>query len=160
MQDAGVSHATGTDWERVYREESPGLWRALVLHTGSGEVASDAVAEAFAQGIARGPAIRKPGAWVWKAAFVIARGDLAQRQDSPAGPSRVEPTSPELVMDLVQALAKLSPMQRASIILRYFSGYSVAEAAAILGSTRSAVGVHLFRARNKLRDELEDDDER
>jgi RNA polymerase sigma factor (sigma-70 family) len=160
MQDAGVSHATATDWEQVYREESPKLWRALVLHTGSSEVASDAVAEAFAQGIARGDAIRKPGAWVWKAAFVIARGDLAQRHDSPAGAGRAEPASPELVMDLVQALAELSPMQRASIILRYFSGYSVAETAAILGSTRSAVGVHLFRARNKLREELEDDDER
>ncbi|MEA2520775.1 MAG: polymerase sigma-70 factor, subfamily [Actinomycetota bacterium] len=160
MQDASVSHATASDWEKVYREESPKLWRALVLHTGSSEVASDAVAEAFAQGIARGAAIKKPGAWVWRAAFMIARGDLAQRQEALAGHAQSEISSPERVMDLVQALGALSPMQRASIILRYFSGYSVAETAAILGSTRSAVGVHLFRARNKLRDELEDDDER
>jgi DNA-directed RNA polymerase specialized sigma24 family protein len=160
MQDAGVSHATGTDWEEIYRRESPKLWRALVLHTGSGEIASDAVAEAFAQGIARGAAVRTPGAWVWKAAFMIARGDLARRQEMPTDRGPSGSASPELVMDLVRALARLSSMQRAAIILRYFSGYSVAETAAILGSTRSAVGVHLFRARNKLRDELEDDDER
>jgi RNA polymerase sigma-70 factor (ECF subfamily) len=91
---------------------------------------------------------------------VIARGDLARRQEMPPVGGSSDAASPELVIDLVQALSKLSQMQRASVILRYFSGYSVAETAAILGSTRSAVGVHLFRARNKLRDELEDHDER
>jgi DNA-directed RNA polymerase specialized sigma24 family protein len=56
-------------------------------------------------------------------------------------------------------LRRLSPMQRGSIILHYYGGYSLAETAAILGSSRSAIGVHLFRARALLRRELGGDDE-
>ncbi len=160
MQDSGVSQASGTDWAVVYRTESPNLWRALVLQTGSREIASDAVAEAFAQAIARGDALRKPGAWVWKAAFMIARGDWQREQaDVPAAPT-FDPPAPEAVIDLIRALGSLSSMQRATTVLHYFAGYSLAETASILGSTRSTVGVHLFRARNRLREELGDDDER
>jgi RNA polymerase sigma-70 factor (ECF subfamily) len=158
MQDAEVSDGARTDWEAVYRTESAKLWRALVLQTGSPEIAKDAVAEAFAQGIARGEALRKPGAWVWKAAFMIARGE-AGRVGADRPMQRIpDPTAPEPVIDLVRALGALSPMQRAATVLHYFAGYSLAETATILGSTRSAVGVHLFRARNRLREELGDDD--
>ncbi len=160
MQDASVSHDTGTDWEAVYRAEAPKLWRALVLQTGSREVASDAVAEAFAQAMGRGDALRKPGAWVWKAAFMIARGESRPRPDEASARQELSTAPLEQVVDLVRALATLSPMQRAATVLHYFGDYSLAETASILGSTRSAVGVHLFRARSKLRDELGDDDER
>jgi RNA polymerase sigma factor (sigma-70 family) len=160
MQDASVTHDTGTDWEAVYRAEAPKLWRALVLQTGSRELASDAVAEAFAQAMGRGDAVRKPGAWVWKSAFMIARGASRPPPEDPVAPPELTTSAPEQVMDLVRALARLSPMQRAATVLHYFGDYSLAETASILGSTRSAVGVHLFRARSKLRDELGDDDER
>jgi hypothetical protein len=43
--------------ERCYREQGEKLWRALLLLGGDGEVASDAVAEAFAQAIRRGEGI-------------------------------------------------------------------------------------------------------
>ena len=155
-----MSHASRTDWEAVYRAESSNLWRALVLQTGSREIASDAVAEAFAQAIARGDALRKPGAWVWKAAFMIARGDWQrQHADAPVAPT-FDPPAPEPVIDLIRALGTLSSMQRATTVLHYLGGYSLAETASILGSTRSTVGVHLFRARNRLREELGSDDER
>lgn len=155
-----MSQEAGTDWEAVYRAEAPKLWRALVLQTGSREVASDAVAEAFAQGIARGDAVRKPGAWVWRAAFMIARGESARSHADLPAARAPETAPPEPVIDLVRGLGSLSPMQRGATVLHYFAGCSVAETAAILGSTRSAVGVHLFRARRKLRDELGDDDAR
>jgi RNA polymerase sigma factor (sigma-70 family) len=158
MQDAGVSDATGTDWEAVYRAEAETLWRALVLQTGSREIASDAVAEAFAQAMGRRETVRKPGAWVWKAAFLIARGELNRlRTDLPATvDTAVAPLEP--VADVVRALSELSPMQRAATVLHYFGDYSLAETAAILGSSRSAIGVQLFRARKRLRDLLGDDD--
>ena len=72
-----------TDLEAVYRAEAPKLWRSLVLQTGSREVAADAVAEAFAQGIAGGDAVRKPGAWVWLAAFMIARTEAGRFHTEP-----------------------------------------------------------------------------
>ncbi|MFL5736324.1 MAG: RNA polymerase sigma factor [Actinomycetota bacterium] len=143
----------------MYRAEAENLWRALVLQTGSREIASDAVAEAFAQAMTRGEALRKPAAWVWKAAFMIARGELARlRLDLPAGvDTTVSP--PEPVTDVVRALAELSPTQRAATVLHYFADYSLAETAAVLRSIRSAVGVHLFRARKRLRDLLGDEHE-
>src|SRR5438445_186121 len=52
------------------------LWRSLVAYSGDREIASDAMAEAFAQAIARGDAIRDPTAWVWKVSFLLVRAEL------------------------------------------------------------------------------------
>ena len=50
--------------ERVYRDHGDRLWRAVLAFAGDPEVASDAVAEAFAQALRRGDAIREPDRWV------------------------------------------------------------------------------------------------
>jgi len=46
--------------ERLYREQRDRMWRAVFAFAGDSEVASDAVAEAFAQALKRGVAIRSP----------------------------------------------------------------------------------------------------
>jgi RNA polymerase sigma-70 factor, ECF subfamily len=55
----------------------------------------------------------------------------------------------------MRALTKLSAKQRGALILRLYAGYSAKETARILGSTAGAVGMHLERARRKVREELE-----
>jgi len=55
--------------ERVWREDGPRLWRSLVAFGGDPELASDAMAEAFAQALGRGSAIESPDRWVWRAAL-------------------------------------------------------------------------------------------
>jgi hypothetical protein len=52
---------------------------AWVAYTGDREVASDAMAEAFAQALARGDELRSAERWVWHAAFRIAAGELTTR---------------------------------------------------------------------------------
>lgn len=47
-----------------------------MLYTGRPEGASDATAEAFAQAIRRSPELRDPLAWIWRAAFRIAAGEM------------------------------------------------------------------------------------
>jgi len=47
------------------------------------EVASDAVAEAFAQLIRRGDEVRDPRAWVWRSAFRIADRDVPRAAGQP-----------------------------------------------------------------------------
>jgi RNA polymerase sigma factor (sigma-70 family) len=145
-------------WEAVYRRESPRLWRSLWLATGSRDVASDAVSEAFAQGIARGDAVKDPQAWVWTAAFAIARGDLGR--DRQRHVETHEPPASADGIDLSEALLTLSARQRTCVVLHYYAGYQLNEIAAMLGTSKSAIGVHLFRARTKLRRELGDEDER
>ena len=67
------------DVEELYREHGKRLWWALVAFSGDRDIASDAESEAFAQALRRGEAIKDPLAWVWRAAFRIAAGELQQR---------------------------------------------------------------------------------
>ncbi len=144
--------------ERVYREHSDRLWRAVLLTSGSREIADDAVAEAFAQALRRGRALRDPAAWVWRVAFRVAAGELKER-------GRVDPFvddavigMPEPFIDLWRALGRLPLKQRASVVLADYAGWSHREIAKALESTVSAVGVHVHRARKRLRELLEDED--
>ena len=100
----------------------------------------------------RGEAFRDPLAWVTRAAFRIAAGALKERRrtDYPLAEQPYE--MPEPAVELVAAFARLSPKQRAAVILHHRDGYTLAEVADIIGSTTSAVGVHLNRARTRLRD--------
>lgn len=156
-ETAGVTDRTDAV-DRCYREQAARLWHALVLFCGDREVANDSVSEAFAQAIARGSAIEDIDRWVWRAAFKIARGDLKRRgrqtSDLPDLPAEV----PIETVDIVRALATLTPKQRASIVLHHYAGYSTKETAEIIGSTAGAVGMHLDRGRKRLRHLLGDDD--
>ncbi len=144
------------DLESIFRAEAPPMWRALLAFTGDAEMASDAVAEAFAQAIHRGDAVRSPERWVWKAAYQIAAGELKDRSsyDYRITDMSVEPTEP--AWDLRQALSECSPNQRAALVLHYYGGYPAREVARMIGSTPPAVRVHLMRGRRRMRQLLEE----
>ncbi|MEP6665554.1 MAG: sigma-70 family RNA polymerase sigma factor [Nocardioidaceae bacterium] len=146
--------------ERSYRTHSHKLWRALLLFSGDPDVASDAVAEAFAQALRRGAEVQDVDRWVWRAAFQIARGDLQRRSNHEPILDDVAVDVPTETIDLIRALATLSPKQSGAIVLHHYAGYSNRETAQILGSTTAAVGVHLERGRKRLRQLLGDDDDR
>lgn len=150
-----ASAETAAKLELLFRAEAPRLWRSLLLFTGSRDVADDAVAEAFAQALRRGDAIRDPSAWIRRVAFQLARSEL-QRQRSQVELRDVALDVPESVVELREALARLSPNQRVSVVLADYAGVSHREIARILGSTVGAVGVHVFRGRRKLRDLLQE----
>jgi RNA polymerase sigma-70 factor (ECF subfamily) len=142
----------------LYREEGPRLWRAVFAYAGDREVASDAVAETFAQFIRRGDAIRDPRAWIWHVAFRIAAGELQRRGTQTEVSDDLVELGPESDR-LMPALRSLTPRQRAVIVLRYYAGYRPSEIAGILGTKAPTVRVHLMRARRRLADLLEDQDE-
>lgn len=54
-------------------------------------------------------------------------------------------------LDLYDALAALTPLQRAAILLHYYAGLTSAEIAAATGIPSSTVRFHLMRARRALR---------
>ncbi|HEV8571746.1 MAG TPA: sigma-70 family RNA polymerase sigma factor [Actinomycetota bacterium] len=154
-----MTEGARTELERVYRESGERLWRAVLLFSGDREIASDAVAEAFAQALRRGDAIRSPDRWVWRTAFLVARGMLKERRRTIAKvPDRGYQMSPGMT-ELVDALRALSPTQRAAVVLHYYADRSVREVATLLGSTPAAVSVHLHRARRRLRTLLEGRDD-
>lgn len=139
--------------ERAYREHGPRLWRALLAFTGDPEMASDAMAEAFVQALRRGEAINSPVAWVWRAAFRLAAGELKDRRfgQTSAATARGSYEIPERAEEVIRALAGLSPNQRAAIVLHHYAGYPVKEIAAMIGSTAPAIRVHLSVGRKRLR---------
>lgn len=140
----------------VHRQDAKALWWALVAFTGDRELASDAVAEAFAQAFGRGGAIRMPLAWIRKAAFRLAAGEMKRR----AAESHHLPEDgyemPEPALDVVRALASLPTNQRACVVFYYYLELPLTEIASILNITPPTVGVHLFRARQRLRSLLEE----
>jgi RNA polymerase sigma-70 factor, ECF subfamily len=138
--------------EAVYRQDGDRLWRALYAFAGDEDVASDAVAEAFAQALRRGTEIRDARRWVWRSAFRLAAGDLKRQSSLSRGPLP-EGAFTDVHADeqLLAALQDLTPQQRAVIVLHYYADCSVREVARRTGINPIAVRAHLSRGRKRLR---------
>ena len=143
----------------VFDREGEALWRAVYAFCRDREIASDAVAEAFAQCLRRGAAVRDQRAWVWRVAFRIAAGELKARGRWGPFPEYVTQEVPEDSVRIVNALGALSSHQRAAVLLRHYGGYSSREIADLLGIGASTARVHLSRGQRRLRSLLEDHDD-
>lgn len=150
------------DYEQVFRDAAPGLWRAIyAFAAGQRGVADDAVAEAFARALERADRIRDPLPWLYRTAFRLAAEDLRQeRRERPEPESGREqpPASAAGLGALVPALRQLSPAQRAAIVLHYEADLPVRDVARQMGTSAAAVKVHLFRGRRRLRELLGDEE--
>jgi RNA polymerase sigma factor (sigma-70 family) len=155
MEGAIVVSETQPSLEALYRADSDRLWRALFAFSGDAEISSDALAEAYAQVIRRGDAVRDPQAWTWRAAFRLASGSLKSKRQAVAAPA-ADPIHTDRYgdPDLVAALAKLAPGQRAAVVLFYYADLPVAEIAHRLGTNSLAVRANLSRGRRRLRELL------
>ena len=157
VHDARVTVDRNETLESLYVEHADRLWRALYAYAGNREVASDAVAEAFAQCLQRGTAVRSPARWIWRAAFRIAAGELKELRIVASPFPFNQPTIPQPTGELLSTLGLLPPRQRAALVLHYYAGYKAREIADILGSTSATVRVHLSQGRKRLRGLLEED---
>jgi RNA polymerase sigma-70 factor (ECF subfamily) len=138
------------------------LWRSLLAWSGDGDVASDAMAEAFAQAARRGAAVDDVGRWVWRAAFRIGAGLLADGRRAHAAPAPVESpdvaTLPDDAVALIDALDRLSPADRQIVVLSLVGGWPAADIGRLVDTSAGAVRVRLHRAKARLRTILEDHD--
>src|SRR6187431_1823523 len=143
------------DIEALYRADADRLWRAVYAFAGDAEIGSDAVAEAYAQLLRRGSAVRDPAAWVWRAAFQICRGALkARRLDAAVSAPVVDNADSYADHDLLTAVRQLPDGQRAAVILFYYADLPIREIADRLGTNSLAVRANLSRGRRRLRDLL------
>jgi RNA polymerase sigma-70 factor, ECF subfamily len=138
--------------EVLYQNDSTRLWRSIFAFTGDRAMADDAVAEAFAQLLRRGDEVRDQKAWIWRAAFRIAAGELSYRNRA-VNELQVDVGyfQEDRGIDLLTELDTLSGHQRAALVLHDYAGYTAREVADIIGSTEAAVRVHVMRARRRLR---------
>ncbi len=155
--DLVTAGTAGPDFEQLFRDGSDGLFRTLYAFTGGRRsIAEDAVAEAFARAMALDTRPRDPMAWIYRTAFRIAIDEHRhERRFAPETNAAIDP--PEL-HDLLGALRRLSPNQRAVIVLHHVEGFSLHEAANRMGIAAPTARVHLHRARAKLAHLLRDEE--
>ena len=159
MDSALAAIDAETSIEALYRADADRLWRALYAFAGDAEVASDSVAEAYAQLLRRGAGVRDPGAWVWRAAFQILRGALkARRRDLDVADTSLDHVDAYADPDLLTAVRQLPEGQRAAVILFYYADLPIRQIADRLGTNSLAVRANLSRGRRRLRQLLGDRD--
>ena len=142
------------DFDALFRAAGSGVFRTLYAYTGGRkEIAEEAMAEAFARALARRGTIRDPVAWVYRTAFRLANDELRSERRRGAASEDAESPPPELV-GLIEALRRLSPNQRAAIVMRHVLDLEISEIAERMGTATPTVRVHLHRGRKRLRELL------
>jgi RNA polymerase sigma-70 factor (ECF subfamily) len=142
------------DYVALYHTVAPTLWRAIYAYTGGQRhVADDAVAEAFARAIQHAGAIRQPRSWLYRTAFRIAAAEVRRAHSQTELEERADDPPADL-SEVMAALRKLSPNQRAAVYLHYRADLPVREVARMMDTSVAAVKVHLHRGRRRLRELL------
>jgi RNA polymerase sigma-70 factor (ECF subfamily) len=156
-----VDDADAHDYGLIWRESGATIWRAVYAYAGGRrDVADDAVAEAFARAMARGPEVREPVPYLFRVAFRVASAELARRskEDGEVPDIAIDASSNGLP-DVINAIRELTPAQRASVYLHYRMDLPVREVARLTGMSTASVKVHLMRGRRRLRDLLGAEDD-
>lgn len=151
-------------FEAFFREHERQIFRYLVRMTGEEQTAHDLTQETFLRAwlhFAKISRYDSPAAWLFRVATNLALSHR-RRRAAPAGspellgdderPARSDPAG-RLVehSHIQQTLLELSANQRSALVLREVYGLSCEEIAGILGISRDAAKVTLFRARERFR---------
>lgn len=147
-----TEHRTGHALETVYRQQRDGLVRLGYLLTGSRPDAEDLVQAAFASLAKSWDQVETPPGYL-RQAVVNGAADVHRRANRQL-PARPEPV---VVDDTWNAVQRLSPIQRAVVVLRFYEDLPLTEIAQVVGRPDSTVRSDLRRALQHLRQELNDD---
>jgi RNA polymerase sigma-70 factor (ECF subfamily) len=155
-----------TDVESFFRDHYGRLVRTLALACGDGELAADAVQEAFVRAHTRWRTLRHyddPVGWVWRVALNLLADDRrrAGRKRRALARLAAEPVTtadPPVPDQLSALLAALAPQQRTAVALYYVDDLSVAEVAEAMDVSEGTVKSQLHDARRRLREVLDEEE--
>lgn len=145
-----------SEWQRVYEDCFPKVFRALVAAGARPDEAEDALHDAFAAGLARQDELLRPEGWL----FVVGLRRWRRHRIRAAifAPlSRLRHTA-ELDgegSELLSEMQRLPLRQRQVLAARYLVGLTQEETAIALGIARGTVAAHATRGLAKLRERLE-----
>jgi len=155
-----MSGGTAADFEEFAHARSGQLLRTACLLTGDWHLAEDLVQETFGKLFPVWRRVRVMDAPMAYAHTTLVRAFLSTRRlkrssERPAA-SLPETPSPQvhdidLRLTLLEGLARLSPADRAVLVLRYWEDYSVNDTAEILRLAPGTVPVRARRALGRLR---------
>jgi RNA polymerase sigma-70 factor (ECF subfamily) len=161
-QDAA---AVEQEFERVFREHYPTVYRTAYGVLGNGHDAEDVAQTVFLRvlhGMTSRELTRNPGGYLYRAAVneslnVVRRQrrqvltDDPARYEDPRPMTAPEESATEIHRRLYEAIAELGRAEAEVLILRYVHGRSDRDIARLLGTTRGTVAVRLYRSRARLR---------
>jgi RNA polymerase sigma-70 factor (ECF subfamily) len=173
VPDLAKALATDDDLDRLLRELRPKLHRYCARMTGSVIDGEDVVQQALAKAVeARGGGmvVVNPEAWLFRIAHNAAL-DFLRRRARHAGEFSIEdaemiPDDRDAASERIAAAAGmrsfmgLSAAQRAAVVLRDVLGYSLEDIVGILGTTIASVKASLHRGRARLRELVDEPDDR
>src|SRR5262245_1776465 len=151
------------EFEATFGQLSPMVYRTARALTGRPEEAEDIVQAIFLKLIERElPVVfrKDPRAYLYRAAVNMSLDVLRSRRrftfthevDGLESPSAIGPAfDGNHHRRFRAALAHLSPEAVQILVLRYVHGYSDADIARLLGTSRGAVGLRFFRVRARLK---------
>lgn len=132
------------------------------LTTGSNEIAEELVQDAFADLYRCFDSLHTPEAYLRRAVMSRCtswvRRRVTERRHAERRPTEAPGWSDPDTIVVMDAIARLPTRQRAAAVLRYFADWSEADIAHALGCRPGTVKSLLSRARNRLAEELSDDD--
>lgn len=138
----------------------PRLVGSLALFCGDRALAEELAQEALARAYERWARVSRmtsPEAWTYRTAFNLARSSgrrrAAERRAMRRLTGQPRPSLPDdaTAIAVRDALAALTPRQRAAIVARFYVGFSVAEAAHALGCADGTVRALTAQAVARLR---------
>ncbi len=153
------------DVETLYREHVGAVYRYAYAVLGNHADAEDVTQTTFVnamRALERGEQPRKAENWLLTIAHNIVRQRWRQIQSRPAeveldrdvSGRAPDDDAPDMA-DVVRALQRIPPSQRAALVMRELEGRSYQEIGEILGLTTAALETLLFRARRSLAEEME-----
>lgn len=140
---------------RLYKDD---IYRFALSYTHSREDAEDICQTVFEQLLTH-PTIQpgKEKAWLMRTCANRCKNLLRSHWWSRTAPLEDAHAVPGQEADPVkEAVMALRPEYRAVVYLYYYEGYTTGEIGSLLGITQSAVSTRLARARQQLKQELED----
>jgi RNA polymerase sigma-70 factor (ECF subfamily) len=163
LQPSPVSQAQ--DFDEIYRDHAPLVYRTAWGVLGSREDADDVVQTVFLRLIQRETPLefrKNPGAYLYRSAVNVSLDVLKARRRRPvlvehvehlqlAAPEADSPRLEDLHQRLYAALDEMRPADKEVLILRYMHKKSVAEMGRTLGVSRAVVSLRLFRSRARMR---------
>jgi RNA polymerase sigma-70 factor (ECF subfamily) len=143
--------------DRLVSEAWPHAYRIAYSLVHDREVAQDVAQEACAAVFAKIAQLRTAEAFaVWLYRIIVREANRWRRKHCLGQALGLIPESRDDIArstirtDVLQALGKLSPHQRATIVLRYYAGMNSREIASVLHIPAGSVRFHLLAARRRL----------
>jgi RNA polymerase sigma-70 factor (ECF subfamily) len=143
----------------LFEAHAAAMYRTILAYTGGrSDLAEEAVGEAFSRAAARASRLRDPVAWLYRVAFNVANDELRSERRGGIGVRDTVQEPPDL-SEVLEALKRLPPRERAVMALFYVLDLPVREVAVRLGIAAATVRVHLTRGRRHLAALLGDEEE-